>query len=81
MSEVYGMFFIMLTIFLLTYTLRYKGGLNLKFLAIAAFMFGIAILSKYSSYQLIFLLMAIIIFRASPIEKLNLTLISNSYYG
>lgn len=77
MAEVYTSFFMLLTVFLLIYSLKNKGTITIKLLILSAIAFGLSVNSKYSAYQLVFLIMSLIIFRNFPNKNINLSQLKN----
>jgi len=71
MTEVFGSFFILLAITLLVYSFKEKTFVNYKFFIFGAIAFGLAINTKLTSLEIIFLFATIILFRKSFNKKLN----------
>jgi len=71
MTEVFVNFFILLAITLLVYSFKEKIFVNYKFFILSAIVFGLAINTKLTSLEIVFLFATIILFRKSFNKKLN----------
>lgn len=77
MAEVYTMFFLMLSITLLLYSLNMKRNGRIAYFVFSAISFGLAINSKLTAIELSFLFLGIILFGNKLNEKINLNYFKN----
>lgn len=80
MTEIYLMFFMMLSIFLLLYSLGVKNKVQIKYLILSAIIFAIAVNTKLVAMNLLPFLMIAIFFRGSWFEKLDFGIIKNKKF-